>query len=161
MASKKATPATQGTNLPATEADLKAQVPSMIESLQKQLKELEGETDETVSLDIKYDNRNIKDITSVSELLMISSSLRSREKAFNEEVKRYDLQEVVKPFSQSDKTVAYWDKVITKAIKELVNKEKIALLKESIKKLSKHLDEKTKLERELNEIMELASKKLS
>ena len=66
----------------------------------------------------------------------------------------------IAPFSQTDKTVADWIKIIGKAINELINKSEITRLENAINKLSKHLDAETQLANELAGIMASASESI-
>jgi hypothetical protein len=137
------------------------QVPQAIEALKKQLAKLKGGEEESLSLDITSKSgggTNIKNVTTVTEILEISASIHAREKAFNQEIKRFKLSDMnIKPFEEDGKSVKHWDKVLAKAINTIINAGKIKVLEDSIAGLSKHLDEETKLQNELSEIMNNAS----
>lgn len=135
----------------------KQDVPKMIDQLKAQLETLKGNNRDKISLDVKYNGTNIKDVKTVKELLEISASVQARGKAYSEEVIRFKLQGKVQEFTTSDKTVEEWNLIIDKAINELINSTQIAKLESAIKKLSSHLDENTKLQNELAEIMGDAS----
>jgi hypothetical protein len=143
--------------MPITKAD----VPAAIEKLEAQLAALRGNRDEEISLNISYNGTNIKDVTTVKELLEISSSINARSAAYAVEAERYNVVAKVRPFMVSEKTAEEWVKIIGKAINELINKKQIETLESAIKKMSKHLDEETKLQKELAEIMQLASEKIA
>lgn len=145
----KDTPVTALT-VPTTKAD----VPGTIKLLQEKLDSLKGTKEDKVSLDISYNGINIKNVKTVGELLEISSSVHARAAAYNAEIVRYKLTDMnIKAFTVSDKTSEEWAKVIDKAIFELINSSEIAKLESAIKKLSNHLDEATKFQNELAEIM--------
>jgi len=139
----------------------KADVPGAIEKLEAQLAALKGNRDEEVSLNISYNSTNIKDVATVKELLEISSSINARSAAYAVEAERYGVVAKVRPFMVSEKTAEEWQKIIGKAINELINKKQIETLENAIKKLSKHLDEDTRLQKELAEIMGTASEKIA
>ena len=137
--------------VPATRAD----VPATIALLQEKLNSLKGTKEDAVSLDISYNGSNVKNIKTVGELLEISSSVHARAAAYNAEIARYKLTDMnIKAFTVSDKTAEEWAKVIDKAIFELINRSEIEKLESAIKRLSTHLDEATKFQNELKEIME-------
>jgi hypothetical protein len=140
--------------LPVTKAD----VPRTIEVLKAQLAEKRKNIDETVSLDISYQGTNIKNVTTVGELMEISASINSRAEAYERELTRYGLDKLnIAKFEQSGKSVQEWIKIISKASNELINKAEITKLENAINKLSKHLDAETQLANELAEIMGDAS----
>lgn len=131
------------------------EVGAVIEQLKAQLKVLKGDVDETVSLDIKYNGKTIKDITSVTELLQISSSIHAQEKAYTNELCRYNLQKLkIAPLSFSEKPVDYWTKVIEKAINNILNTAQIAKLEKAISDLSEHVSKEQKIKDTLAKIME-------
>jgi len=138
----------------------KAEVPAAIAALEAKLKELKGDIKNEISTDIIYDTQNIKDITTVKELLAISASIRARSAAYQKEVETYNLQGKVEDFSQTGKTAEEWYAIIQKAIFELINNSQIKIIESSITKLSKYLDEDTRLANELASIMTEASAKL-
>lgn len=139
----------------------KDNVPSLIEHLEKQLEALEGNTDKSVSTDVTYYGTNISKVTKVSELLEISASIHARGKAYQEEIKRYNLGDKrIAPFKTNERTVEEWSNIIDKAINELLNSKQIAQLKDSIAKLSNHVDAETKLQRELAGIMNAATQEV-
>ena len=133
------------------------EVPATIEGLKVRLASLKGNEDVKVSTDITYDHRNIKDITTVSDLLAISASIKARSKAFNEEVVAFGLEGKIKPFTHSEKTAEDWDLILKKAVNELINKTQIKQIEDAISKLSNHLDAETKLKNELAGLVESAS----
>lgn len=143
-----------GIMIPQTAQD----VPKVIEQLKVQLANLKGGVEEKVSLDINYNGKTIKNVTTVKELLEISSSLHAREAAYNAEVVRYKLQEAnIQPFSQEGKSLTEWHKIIAKAIHELINKVQIKNLEDAIAGLSEHLDAETKLKMKLESLVNGAS----
>lgn len=137
-------------------------VPGLIDQLEKQLKELKGNIKDSISLDISTDHGvNIKDVTTVKKLLELSSSIRARHKAYNEEMEFYKLDpKVVSEFQVSDKSLNQWEQIFEKAIFELINKKRIKQLETAIEKLSHHLDSETKLAKELNSLMSLAEERI-
>ena len=140
--------------VPTTKAD----VPQAIEMLKAQLAAKKGNIDETISLDISYNGKNIKNVDSVKELMEISASINARAAAYQVELVRYGLDKAnIAAFSVSDKTAEEWIKIIGKASNELINKSEITRLENAITKLSKHLDAETQLANELAEIMSTAS----
>lgn len=140
--------------IPVTKQD----VPQAIEVLKAQLAAKKGNIDETISLDISYSGKNIKNVDSVKELMEISASINARAVAYQAELVRYGLDKAnIASFSVSDKTAAEWVKIISKASNELINKSEITRLENAITKLSKHLDAETQLANELAEIMSSAS----
>lgn len=153
-----ATAQTAGLMIPTTKQD----VPKAIEILKAQLAAKKGTIDEKVSLDIVYSGKNIKDITSVKELLEISASIHTRAQAYDLELDRYNLKEAnIAKFSQSEKSVEDWVKIISKAVNELINKSEITRLENAITKLSKHLDAETQLANELADIMNSAQEAIN
>lgn len=136
----------------------KDNVPALIKHLEDQLEKLQGNGDKSVSTDVMYNGVNISKVTKVSELLEISSSIHARGRAYQEEIKRYDLGDKrIAAFKTNDRTVEEWAEIIEKAIHELLNSKQIAQLKDSIAKLSNHVDAETKLQRELAGIMNTAT----
>jgi hypothetical protein len=127
-----------------------------IEQLKTQLAILKGDREDSISLDISYDNGdNIKNVTTVGRLLEISSALHTRNDSYNREVERYGLQDKnIAPFKVANKTVSEWEKIIDKAIHELINKVKIEKIESAIKNLSKHLSEEERLANDLKSIAE-------
>ena len=135
-----------------------ADVPQAIEMLKVQLAAKKGNIDESISLDISYNGKNIKNVDSVKELMEISASINARSTAYQAELVRYNLDNAnIAPFTVSDKTAEEWVKIIGKASNELINKSEITRLENAISKLSNHLDAETKLANELAEIMTSAS----
>lgn len=158
MATKKTAVATAGTGTAVMIPTTTAQVPQVIETLKAQLAQLKGNAEEKVSLDISYNGKNIKTVDTVKELLEISASLHAREAAYKAEVVRYGLEKAnIQPFSQESKSLAEWQKIIAKAIHELINSKQIQKIENAIKELSKHLDEETKLKNTLAEVMQGAT----
>ena len=146
--------ATNQINVPKTAQE----VPIVIEQLKVQLAALKGNTEEKISLDVEYDGEKIKDIKTVKELLSISASLHARNAAYNVEIIRYGLENAnIQPFSQEDKTVEEWNKIIAKAINELINAVQIKNLEDAISGLSEHLDAETKLQMKLEKLVTGAS----
>lgn len=138
------------------------EVPAAIEALKAKLAELKGNSEEKISTDISYNNRNISKVETVSELLEISSAVQSRNKAFNEEITRFKLEGAnVKKFEVSEKNAEDWVKIIAKAINELLNKKQIVKIESAIKELSQHLDAETKLQNTLAGIMGDASQPIA
>lgn len=110
------------------------ELPATIAQLKALLAEKRGTVDESVSLDIDYNGRNIKNIDSVKELIEISASINARAETYQKELARYNLLERnIAPFTQSDKSPAEWVKIIDKGINELINKVEITTLEETIK----------------------------
>jgi len=136
-------------------------VTSTIDSLKTQLSKLKSNVPETVSTNINYNGTNIKDVTKVSELLEISSSIHARNAAYNVEAQRYAVEGKVKGFTVNEKSVSQWKEIIEKAIFELVNKKQIDQIEAAIKRLSKFEDEKTQLQREFDGIVGSASELLA
>jgi hypothetical protein len=128
-------------------------VTSTIDSLKTQLSKLKSNVPKTVSTNINYNGTNIKDVTKVSELLEISSSIHARNAAYNVEAQRYAVEGKVKGFTVNEKSVSQWKEIIEKAIFELINKKQIDQIEAAIKKLSKFEDEKTQLQREFADIV--------
>lgn len=133
-----------------------SEVPGQIDILQSKLDQLQGNKDEAVSTDVMFRTEKIKDVKTVTRLLEISSSVHARAEQFENSKKRFNVTNVA-PFEQDGKTVEEWDKIIAKAINELVNAKQIEILKDSIKKLEAFLDSQTKLDREVKAIMQAAS----
>jgi hypothetical protein len=130
-------------------------VPATIEFLKAQLAQLKGNAEEKISLDISYNGKNIKTVDTVSELLQISASLHARETAYKAEVVRYGLENAnIQPFSEEKKSIEEWNKIIAKAIHELINSKQIQKIENAIKELSKHLDAETQLANTLASVME-------
>jgi hypothetical protein len=139
----------------------KDNVPALIKHLEDQLDALQGKTDKSISTDVVYNGTNISKITKLAELLEISASIHARGKAYQEEVKRYGLSDKrVASFKTNERTVEEWSAIIAKAINELLNSKQITQLKDSIAKLSNHVDAETKLQRELAGIMNSATEEI-
>jgi hypothetical protein len=161
MSSKKTaiakTSATTEVSLPSN----REEVTKMIDRFKAQLAELRQSAPEAISLDITYNGTNIKNVTTLGQLLEISASINARSVAYDVEVKRYDLEGKVKPFSVSEKTATEWVEIINKAKTELINKTKIDKLEKAIKDLSEFEDEQTKFQRKISGIVESATELLS
>jgi hypothetical protein len=141
-------------------------VTSTIDSLKKQLEELKANISEAVSTNIEYTfgnghSTNIKDVTTLGELMEISSSIEARSSAFEKSITRHNLVGKIKPFSHNNKSFAQWMEIIDKAAFELINKVKITQIEAAIKKLSKFEDEKIQLQREFADIVGSATELLS
>ena len=152
MAKETKNPATTTTTALSV-ASLKEQVPQMIETLKEKLKSLKGDVEEKISTNVDYEGQKISEIKEVSRLLQTSARIHAMEKAYNEEIARYNLQKKpIKKFAPEDKTVAQWEQIIAKAINDLINKTEIEKVEDAIKKLSTHLSEETRIENELKGI---------
>ena len=129
-------------------------VPKIIEALKEQLKSLNN-VEDAISTDIMYDDTvNIKNVKTVNELLQISALIHAQEESYNKEVIRYELQNSnLKEFSVDGKSVAHWEKVISKAIFELTNNVKIKKIENAIAEFSKHLDAETRLQNTFENLM--------
>lgn len=131
------------------------EVGAVIEQLKAQLKSLKGDVDDTVSLDIKFNGKTIKDITSVTELLQISSSIHAQGDAYANEITRYNLQGLkIAPFTVAEKPVEHWSKVIDKAINSVINTAQIKQLENAIAELSEHVSKEQRIKDSLAKIME-------
>ena len=129
-------------------------VPKIIEALKEQLKSLKGNVEDAVSTDVSFDGVNIKNVKTVNELLQISALAHAQEEAYNKEVVRYGLENSnLKTFSIEEKSVAHWEKVISKAIFELTNNVKIKKIENAIAEFSKHLDAETRLQNTFENLM--------
>jgi hypothetical protein len=134
------------------------EVSATIANLKDQLKLLKGNKEEEISLDVDYQGNVIKNVETVNELLQISASLHARATAYGVELERYNLQDKkIQPFTESNLSVEKWEKVISQAIFELMNRKQIEKIESAIKSLSKFEDEETKLKNELENIMKSAS----
>ena len=153
--SKAKTAVTKNTTTAISAPKTSKDVPATIEFLKAQLAQLKGNVEEKISLDISYNERNIKTVDTVSELLQISASLHARAKAYEVEVVRYGLESAnIQPFSEEKKSIEEWNKIIAKAIHELINSKQIQKIENAIKELSKHLDAETQLANTLASVME-------
>ena len=139
----------------------RSQVTLLLEKLKSELAELKKGSKEAVSTNIDYNGTNIKDVTTIGELLEISSSVNARSAAYDVETSRYKVAGKVKAFTVSEKTAPEWVEIIDKAIFELINKKEIEKRESAIQKLSKFEDEQTKFQREISGIMQDASELLS
>ena len=129
-------------------------VPKIIEALKEQLKSLKGNVEDAVSTDVSFEGVNIKNVKTVNELLQISALAHAQEEAYNKEVVRYGLENSnLKTFSIEEKSVAHWEKVISKAIFELTNNVKIKKIENAIAEFSKHLDAETRLQNTFENLM--------
>lgn len=133
-----------------------AQVAETIEMLKKQLEILKGGKEESISLEIYYKEHNIKNVDKVSTLLEIASAIEERNAAYNKQVKRYELEGKIQPFSVSEKSAEDWDKIIEKAINEKLNSSQIKNLESAIESLSKHLSAEDQLAADLAKVMSTA-----
>jgi len=144
----------------ATFPKTRADVPAAIASLKARLDEALSNIDEKLSIDINYENTNIKNVTTLSELIEIGSAIDERSAAFARQAEKLGLTDKVKEFQHSGKTAAQWNSIIAKAAFELENSERVKKLRNAIKKLETHLDEETRLQNDLAEIMDDATKPL-
>ena len=133
--------------------ETQAELPLKLEQLRTLLASKKGVTDKTVSLDINYNGKQIKDITSVGELMEISASIDTRYNAYNSALDRLNksLAEEELPkanvvgWSQSNKNYVEWMAIIHKAAIELINKVEINIIEETIKDLEECLSADDKL----------------
>jgi hypothetical protein len=138
-------------------------IPQTISDLKEVLKQKKGNAPEEVSLDVNYPGvGTIKDITSLRTLAGISASIKARAKAQDEQLEHFgiNLEDVV-PFTESSKTVAEWELIISKAIYEIKNKVEIQNLEEAISQLEKHLSAEEQLKKTLAGITSSVTKKLA
>ncbi len=127
---------------PTTQAEL----PATLEQLKSLLAAKKGVTDETVSLEISYNGKQIKNVTSVVELMEISASIDARYNAYNQALMRHNATTLnIAPWSQGEKSYEEWMAVINKGLTELINKTEIANLEETIKDLEDCLSSQDKL----------------
>lgn len=153
--------AKQTNNLPAAPQITRADVPSLIAAIRKELSILEGDDSNEIDLNIKFEanqtnslmNVPISEISEVGKLILIRCSVKSREAAYNAELAELGLTDRVAPFTVSDKSASEWMKITEKAINLLLNKQEIANRKAAIKELEKHLDEDTKFNQTINSIL--------
>ena len=133
---------TAAISAPTTQAEL----PATIAQLKALLAEKRGTVDETISLDISYNGKNIKNVDSVNELMEISASIFARNEAnVNARVRHNVANRNIAPFTVSDKTADEWMKIIDKAVNELLNKVEIANIEEAIKDFEDCLSTQDKL----------------
>lgn len=157
MSTKKTTEVATVTTVEVVIPKTTKDVPAAIAQLEAELKALKGQVEDKISLDIQFEGTRIKDVTTVRELMEISSSMKKRSEAYEEAIFRHNLQDKnIAKFTISEKNVDEWMKIIDKAVFELINKSQITKIEAAIKKLSNHLDAETKLAKELNEIMQSA-----
>ncbi len=125
-------------------------LPVKIAELKELLAQKRGTVDETVSLDINYNGKNIKNVDSVRELMDISASIFARGEASDKALVRHNLTERnIAPFTVSDKTVEDWMKIIDKAVNELINKVEITTIEETIKDFEDCLSAQDKMDAKL------------
>lgn len=156
--------ATTGTTTDLT-AFTQESISIQLDKYRKMLAELKQQVPENLSTNIEYitatgSTVNISKVEKLSTLMEISASIQARNTAYEIEVKRYKIEGKVKPFMSNDKTAEQWFEIIEKAVFELMNKNRISQLEKTIDRLSKFEDEKTKLAREINAIVEEASELL-
>ena len=122
------------TSLVPSTALTQAELPAKIAELKELLAQKRGTTDKTISLDISYNGKNIKNVDSVRELMDISASIFARSEASNNALVRHNLTDRnIAPFTVSDKTVEDWMKIIDKAVNELINKVEITTIEDTIR----------------------------
>lgn len=127
---------------PKTQAEL----PATLEQLRALLASKKGTTDATVSLEISYQGKQIKNVTTVSELMEISASIDTRYNAYDRSLTRHNLiDKNIATWSQEGKSYTEWMAIIDKAVTELINKTEIADLEETIKDLEDCLSSQDKL----------------
>jgi len=129
-----------------------------IKQLEGRLRSLEGSKEKEISLDVVYDNKNIKTIDSVGELVKMHASVVMREESYNKSLKELGLSpEKIAKWDYLGKSKNTWVEIIEKAIATLINKSEIAQIKEAIKELNQHVDQKTRLQNALKGIVLNAS----
>lgn len=133
-----------------------ADVPGQIEILQRKPDELTGSKDETVSTNVSFDGVVINSVKTVTGLLKISAAIHARQEAFEKERERYNCKNVA-PYAPEGKSVEQWEKIISKAVTELMTEIMIKTMRDGIEKMSKYLGDQTKLDRDVDAIMEAAS----
>ena len=146
-------------NLPATEATFtKENVPQLIATLEARRKELTGPEEDNVDLSSQYDGESISSITTVSKLLEISASVHARKLNYDQEIKRYGLEDKnIAPFSTFGKSVEQWERIIEKAIKTLINKVELEKVENALRDLSEFESEEAKLARRMEQVFKSAT----
>ena len=145
--------------LPATNTTFtKENVPQLIATLEARRKELTGPEEDNVDLSSKYDGEEISSIKTVSRLLEVSASVHARKTQYDQEIKRYGLEDKnIAPFSTFGKSVEQWEKVIEKAIKTLINKVELEKVESALKDLSEFESEEAKLARRMEQVFKSAT----
>ena len=141
---------------------MKNSIPQLIAEQKEYLKKLQGDDeDTTVSLDIEFNGESVKSIEKVSTLVEMEASVIAREAAYTATLRKRNLEERVVEWSQSGKNLAHWTKVFDKAFNSLVNKAEIALVKERVVELEKHLSEEAKMKATLEKLIKEGTTKLA
>lgn len=136
----------------------KEDVPQLLNQLKERKKAILGNVEETINTNLKFNGRVIKDCISVKELLQISASIHAQEKAYAEEILRYNLDSTkIAEFTIDNTNVSNWKKAINKLIVDLINKTELKQIEEAEKELEEFLDANSKLARKMESIFNKAS----
>lgn len=155
--------------VPGNESGLKSmtyeqlleRLPMVIAEEKDKLKSLKGdEKDSAISLDIEYNGTTISSVNKVGELIEIRASIRARAAAYTAVLEEQGLTDKVTEWRSSDKPLDYWEKVLSKAQKALLNKAEIEQIEKRIKIYEERLPEQQKLFNSLLEVFENSNQKL-
>ena len=139
----------------------KAEVATTIKQLEDLRDQLKGNTDKTVKTDISWDisvsETSIKNITTLTELVILHGTLKSTKAKFDESVKELDLQDSIKPFNVNGVTYEDFMAAIKKRTYEIRNEARLKQVEESIKEMQNFLSEEEKQKIAMQRIVESAS----
>lgn len=138
----------------------KNKILELIEEQENILSKLRRKEPSLTPLNLNYDGFLIHNVKKASVLVEIEASIFAREAAYTSVLKKRGLEDTVVGWSQSNLNIMDWEKVLDKAFDNLINQTKIALVKDIIKLLKKHLTEETKLKTTLEKLLQSAKTKL-
>lgn len=132
-------------------------VPTMLETVHAKLKELKGDAPDKrgTTKPLPGFNKKIEDFTTVEELIMAYSSVKNREKAYNEVAEELGVNTSKYPFKLEGYAAERWLEDIRFQLAKVKNKKDIERLEEVEKTLSKYLSEKDKMKKDLEKMAKL------
>jgi hypothetical protein len=144
-----------------TYEQLLERLPMVIAEEKDKLKSLKGdEKDDAISLDIEYGGTTISSVDKVGELIEIKASIRARAAAYSAILEEENLVDRVTEWQHSNKPLHHWEKVLSKALKALLNKAEIEQIEKRIKIYEERLPEQQKMFNSLLEVFENSNQKL-
>jgi hypothetical protein len=144
-----------------TYEQLLERLPMVIAEEKDKLKSLKGdEKDSAISLNIDYNGTTISSVDKVGELIEIKASIRARSAAYAAVLEEEGLTERVQEWTASEKPASHWEKVLSKALKALLNKAEIEQIEKRIKIYEERLPEQQKMFNSLLEVFENSNQKL-
>ena len=130
-------------------------VPLLIKAFKEELKKLEASVPDNVKLDLKYDNSSlcpttIDKITSLKDLIIIHSSVKTREKVYLESAADLGFTPEETPvFTINNHTAKDFLTAIPIIVAKLKVSARTKQLKETIEELSAFLDKDTQIKQKI------------